>query len=100
MVLTDPDWHDHAVQAIVRLAKEAGEITSEDLRKVMDEPDHDNMIGTAFRAASRRKLIQWTGGTRQSRDKSRKGGLIRVWQLHPSQRDKDPDGLDDHRSTD
>lgn len=86
-VLVDPNWHDNAVDAIVRLAKERDEFTSEDLRKVVDAPDHDNMIGVAFRAASQRKLIRQIGA-RQSRDKSRRGGLIRVWELHPSQRDE------------
>jgi hypothetical protein len=96
-VLTDPDWHDHAVQAIVRIAREQGTVTSEDLRKVMDEPENENRYGNAFQAASRRNLIEWISA-RPSRDKSRRGGLISVWQLHPSQRDKDGDGLDDHRS--
>lgn len=96
--LVDPDWHEHALQAIVRIAKHNGTVTSEDLRKVMDEPENENRIGNAFRAASRRKLIQRVKA-RPSRDKSRRGGMISVWILHPSQQDKDADDVADRSST-
>lgn len=81
-VLVDPAWVESAVNVIEQLARQYGTVTAEDLRKHHDEPEHQNQIGSAFRAAYAQKIITPVG-YRQSRDKSRRGGAIRVWALHP-----------------
>lgn len=84
--LVDSDWCEQAVSVIERLAREHGTVTSEDLRKNIDPPEHANMIGNAFNSASAQKIIA-VKEYRPSRDKSRRGGLIRVWELHPRLRE-------------
>ncbi|MEO9246427.1 hypothetical protein ABDK96_01885 [Citricoccus nitrophenolicus] len=81
-VLTDPAWKANAVDAIERIVRRDGVVTSEDLRKEITAPEHANQIGAAFLAASRRHLIVATG-YRASRDRSRRHGVIRTWALHP-----------------
>lgn len=76
------DWTEQAVNVIERLARENGTVTSEDLRREFEPPEHANQIGNAFNSASAQKIIT-VKEYRPSRDKSRRGGLIRVWQLHP-----------------
>lgn len=80
--LVDSDWHEQAVNVIERLAHEQATITAEDLRKHHEPPEHQNQIGTAFKHAYRLKLIEPIG-YRASTDKSRRGGALRVWALHP-----------------
>ena len=80
--LVDSAWVEQAVSVIERLAREQDTVTAEDLRKHHDEPEHQNQIGSAFKNAYRLKLIEPVG-YRQSRDKSRRGGALRVWALHP-----------------
>lgn len=80
--LVDSDWCEQAVSVIERLAREQDTVTAEDLRKHHDEPEHQNQIGSAFRSAYSQKIITPVG-YRQSRDKSRRGGALRVWALHP-----------------
>ena len=80
--ISDPQWTESAVNVIERLAREYGTVTAEDLRKHHDEPEHQNQIGSAFKTAYAQKIITPVG-YRQSRDKSRRGGALRVWALHP-----------------
>ena len=84
--LVDSDWCEQAVNVIERLARENGRVTSEDLRREFEAPEHGNMIGGAFRSAHAQKIIVPTG-FKISSDKSRRGGAIRVWALHPSLRE-------------
>ncbi len=80
--LVDSDWCQQAVNVIERLAREQSTVTAEDLRKHHEAPEHQNMIGSAFRVAYHQKIITPVG-YRQSTDKSRRGGAVRVWELHP-----------------
>ena len=76
------DWTEQAVNVIERLARENGTVTSEDLRREFDPPEHANQIGSAFRSAYNQKIIVPVD-FKISSDKSRRGGAIRVWALHP-----------------
>ena len=76
------DWTEQAVNVIERLARTNGTVTSEDLRKNIDPPEHANQIGAAFRSAYTQKIIT-PSGFKVSSDKSRRGGAIRIWGLHP-----------------
>lgn len=76
------DWCEQAVNVIERLAREHGTVTSEDLRKNIEPPEHANQVGSAFRSAYNQKIIVPIG-FKISSDKSRRGGAIRVWRLHP-----------------
>lgn len=80
--LVDKDWLEQAVNVIERLARRQPTVTSEDLRREFYAPEHQNQIGSAFRVAYHRKLITPVG-YRQSKDRSRRGGAVRVWALHP-----------------
>ena len=84
----DSDWHEQAVNVIERLAREQDTVTAEDLRKHHEPPEHANQIGNVFQAAYKLKLIAPVG-YRPSKDKSRKGGVLRVWALHESQKDRE-----------
>ena len=84
--ISDPAWVESAVNVIEQLARQYGAVTSEDLRKHIEPPEHANMIGNAFNSASAQKIIA-VKEYRPSRDKSRRGGLIRVWELHPRLRE-------------
>ena len=80
--LVDSDWCESAVSVIERLAREHGTVTSEDLRKNIEPPEHANQVGSAFRSAYNQKIIIPID-FKISSDKSRRGGAIRVWALHP-----------------
>ena len=80
--ISDPQWVESAVNVIERLARENGTVTSEDLRKNIDPPEHANQIGSAFRSAYLKKIIIPIG-FKISSDKSRNGGAIRIWRLNP-----------------
>lgn len=82
--LVDSDWHEQAVNVVVQIAQRQPEVTSEDLRREFDAPEHANQYGRVFSDAADKKLITHTG-YRKSQDKSRKGGVISTWTLHPSQ---------------
>lgn len=86
--LVDSDWHEQAVEVIVQIARQQEIVTNEDLRREFDPPEHANQYGRAFSDAADKKLISHVG-YRKSRDKSRKGGVISMWQLHPRLRDAD-----------
>lgn len=87
--VSDPDWVDHAIDAIERLAKDHSVVTSEDLRRVHEPPEHANQYGTAFRTAKARHVITPTGIYRPSSERSRRGGTVQEWVLHPSRKRKD-----------
>ena len=76
------DWTEQAVNVIERLARENGTVTSEDLRKNIEPPEHANQIGSAFRSAYNQKIIVPVD-FKISSDKSRNGGAIRIWRLNP-----------------
>lgn len=80
------DWTEQAINVIEKLARSQSTVTAEDLRKHLEAPEHQNMIGSAFRVAYHQKIITPVG-YRQSTDKSRRGGAVRVWTLHPSQQE-------------
>ena len=80
--LVDPQWAEQAVNVIERLARENGRVSSEDLRRELEPPEHANQIGAAFRSAYNQKIIIPID-FKISSDKSRRGGAIRVWALHP-----------------
>ena len=80
--ISDPQWVESAVNVIERLARENGTVTSEDLRREFEPPEHANQVGSAFRSAYNQKIIVPIG-FKISSDKSRNGGAIRVWSLHP-----------------
>ena len=85
-VLVSQHWLEDAVNVIERLAREQATVTAEDLRKHHEAPEHQNMIGSAFMIAYHKELIEPIG-YRQSNDKSRRGGAVRVWALHPRLKD-------------
>lgn len=76
------DWTEQAVSVIERLAREHDTVTAEDLRREFEPPEHANQIGSAFRAACSQNIIIPID-FKISSDKSRRGGAIRVWALHP-----------------
>ena len=76
------DWTEQAINVIEKLARSQSTVTAEDLRKHLEAPEHQNMIGSAFRAACSQKIIIPID-FKISSDKSRRGGAIRVWALHP-----------------
>ena len=76
------DWTEQAVNVIERLARENGTVTSEDLRREFEPPEHANQVGSAFRSAYNQKIIVPIG-FKISSDKSRNGGAIRIWRLNP-----------------
>lgn len=80
------DWTESAVNVIERLARENGRVSSEDLRRELEPPEHANQIGAAFRSAYNQKIIIPID-FKISSDKSRRGGAVRVWTLHPSQKE-------------
>ena len=80
--LVDSDWCQQAVNVIEQLARENGRVSSEDLRRELEPPEHANQIGAAFRSAYNQKIIIPID-FKISSDKSRRGGAIRVWALHP-----------------
>lgn len=84
--ISDPAWVESAINIIERLAREQDTVTAEDLRKNFEAPEHQNQIGSAFRAAYAQKIITPVG-YRPSTDKSRRGGAVRIWKLHPSLRE-------------
>lgn len=85
-VLPSQHWLEDAVNVIEQLARSQSTVTSEDLRKHHEAPEHHNQIGNAFKIAYHQKIITPTG-YRPSTDKSRRGGAVRIWALHPRLRE-------------
>lgn len=80
--LVDSNWHEQAVDVVGRIAARQGTVTSEDLRREFEAPEHANSYGRVFTRAAELNIIRWKR-FRKSRDKSRKGGIISEWELHP-----------------
>lgn len=101
--LVDRDWHEKALNVIEQIVRRQGTVTAEDLRREFEAPEHHGQIGPIFNHAHRLKIIAPLS-YRPSRDKSRSAGLITVWGLHPSQREKAPglhtEGLQDQQRSD
>lgn len=86
--LVDADWPDQALQALELLVHWKEFVTAEDLREVIGAPENGNQIGPVFARAAKLKIIT-KADYRASRNKSRRGGALHVWTLHPSQRNKE-----------
>ena len=85
MPLEDCRWHEDAVATILSLALSQPVVTAEDLMREMRPAPHPNHVGSAFQAAKALYYIVPTG-YRPSNSKSRRGGVIRTWELHPINR--------------
>lgn len=72
------DWLADAREAIEALARTGRKFTSDDLREMVGDPAHANWFGNAFNSAHQAKIIKPVG-FRQSRAKSRRGGVLREW---------------------
>lgn len=85
MPLEDMEWGTDAVATILALAHKQPVVTAEDLMRDMRPAPHPNMVGRAFMEAKALHYITPTG-YRPSNSKSRRGGVIRTWTLHPINR--------------
>ena len=85
MPLEDTEWSSDAVATILALALSQPVVTAEDLMREMRTPPHPNHVGSAFMAAKALDYITPVG-YRPSNSKSRRGGVIRTWTLHPINR--------------
>lgn len=77
--LEDLDWLDDALAVIAEWARTGSRFTSEDLRQSHRPAPSKYMPGNAFQMARKAGLIQVVG-YKLSTDKSRKGGIVRVWE--------------------
>lgn len=80
------EWKGRAWRRIVGLAESGAEFTADDVLDVTGHPDlsHEanstnNVIGTLFREAKALGIIHDTGRHVPSRQRHRKGGMVRVW---------------------
>lgn len=78
-VLQDLDWHTDALNMIRSFAASGLRFTADDLRKSIRPAPQPNDIGTVFRTARTLGIITCTGYT-ESKAKSRKNGVIRIWE--------------------
>ena len=78
-VLEDPAWHEDALNTIRAFAASGLTFTADDLRNSIRPAPQPNDIGTVFRAARTLGIITCTGYT-ESKAKSRKHGVIRIWE--------------------
>lgn len=85
MPLEDTEWMDDALVALATLAASQTVVTAEDLSRVMRKPPHPNHVGLVFGLAKNLHYLVPTG-YRPSMSKSRRGGVIRTWTLHPINR--------------
>ena len=85
MPLEDAEWSHDAVATILALALSQPIVTAEDLMREMRPAPHPNHVGSAFMAAKALDYITPVG-YRPSNSKSRRGGVIRTWTLHPINR--------------
>lgn len=76
--LEDSDWSADAVAAIIGLAHDLPEFTSDDLRKEMRPAPHPNHYGAAFTAAKSAGFIEPVG-YQTSTAPSRHRGVLRTW---------------------
>lgn len=85
-VLVKTGWISYAVNLIEQIAREKGTVTADDLREIADPPETASDYGRAFSVANKRRIITEIG-YQKSKSRSRRGGALRVWELHPTQRD-------------
>lgn len=87
-------WTLDALNAIRELAEEKSTFTSDDFHfRVAEPPDH-NMVGDAFRQASRIGIIEMTGQSVRSSRKPSKGRRIQVWRkANTSAMHSEPQGV-------
>lgn len=87
MALDSPEgakatWISDAIEAIEALARRARRqgttFSSDELRQMIEPPDHPSWTGHAFTAARKRGIIEPIGW-KISTSRSRHGGPVRVW---------------------
>jgi hypothetical protein len=76
----DDCWTEDAIEAIEELAYTSPTFTADDLRAKMRPAPNPKMVGGAFTAAVSAGIITRAGYT-ESRAKSRRRGVIRVWTI-------------------
>lgn len=83
--LEDATWSEDAVAAIIGLAHDLPQFTSDDLRKEMRPAPHPNHYGAAFLAAKSAGYIEATG-YQTSANKTRRRGSLRTWRRKQEER--------------
>lgn len=78
IALEDTTWKQDATDLIERWASEGRRFNADDLRQAMRQAPHPNMVGSVFRSAARRRLIEKIADN-TSRTKSRNGGHQYTW---------------------
>lgn len=78
IALEDHSWKQDAADLIERWATEGHRFNADDLRQAMRQAPHPNMVGSVFREAARRRLIEKVADN-TSRTKSRNGGHQYTW---------------------
>lgn len=78
IALEDHSWKQDATDLIERWAAEGRRFTADTLREAMRPAPHPNMVGSLFRSAARRRLIEKVADN-TSRTKSRNGGHQYTW---------------------
>lgn len=78
IALEDCSWTEDATNLIERWASEGRRFNADDLRQAMRQAPRPNMVGTVFRSAARRRLIEKVADN-TSRTKSRNGGHQYTW---------------------
>lgn len=79
---TSEAWKATAMEILIRLVYDRGQITSDDLRDFLVEPDNCNAWGALFSSASKQKIIRKTGRYVQSKIPSCQGRIIAVWKKY------------------
>lgn len=82
---TDPNWRRQALGAIGRLARNRGQFSVDDVRRVVGEPASPHQWGPLFLAAQRNGLIEAVNVT-ASGSRTRHSGLVHVWRGTTGQR--------------
>lgn len=78
IALEDHSWTQDATDLIERWATEGRRFNADDLRRAMRPAPNPNMVGSVFRTAARRRLIEKVSGN-TSTTKSRNGGHQYTW---------------------
>ena len=74
----EPGWRRQALGVIGRLARNRGQFSVDDVRRVIGEPDSPHQWGPVFLTAQRVGLIEAVD-VRPSGSRSRHAGLVHVW---------------------
>ncbi|HAY44087.1 MAG TPA: hypothetical protein DCY59_11330 [Micrococcaceae bacterium] len=78
LALDDLTWREDATNLIERWASEGRRFNADDLRLAMRPAPNPNMVGSVFRNAARRRLIEKVADN-TSTTKSRNGGHQYTW---------------------